>query len=248
MPSTPGPHPVAIVVHGGCWVAKLEKYDERAVAIDHMRPFAAALTDAGIATWNVEYRRFGNPGGGWPGTFHDVAYAADFIKTLADKNQLDLTRVIAIGHSAGGPLAMWLAARPKLSKTSDLYMSNPLSLHGVVNLDGPLDLKAFIPVQEQICGSPVVTNLLGGSAVEHPERYRAASPMELLPLGVRQEVIVGRGFAEEVAPYEKAAKAAGDVLHTIVLADAGHFVFIDPQSDVWPQVVAAVKRLLAKPE
>jgi acetyl esterase/lipase len=248
VPSTQGPHPVAIVVHGGCWVAKLGDMDERAVAIDNMRPVAAALTDAGIATWNVEYRRLGNVGGGWPGTFQDVARAADFIRTLAGTNQLDLTQVIAIGHSAGGHLAMWLAARPKLPKTSDLYMSNPLSLNGVVNLDGPSDLKATLSVQQPICGSPVITNLMGGSADEQPERYRAASPIALLPLGVRQEVFAGRMFAAQVAPYERAAKDAGDTLHTTVLANAGHFVFIDPQSEVWPQVIAAVRRLLSKPQ
>ena len=82
VPSTKGPYPVAIVVHGGCRVAKLGNMDERAVAIDNMRPVAAALTDAGIATWNSEYRRIGNAGGGWPGTFQDVARAADYIRTL----------------------------------------------------------------------------------------------------------------------------------------------------------------------
>ena len=246
VPSTKGPHPVAIVVHGGCWVAKLGNMDERAVALDNMRPVAAALTEAGIATWNIEYRRLGNAGGGWPGTFQDVAHAADFLRTLAKGNDLDLTRVVAIGHSAGGHLVMWLAARPKLPKTSELYMSNPLPLHGVVDLDGPTDLKATISVQQPICGSPVITNLLGGSPDEQPERYRAASPIELLPLGVRQEFLAGRMFAAQVTPYETAAKQAGDVLQTTVLANAGHFLFIDPQSEIWPQVIAAVRRLLPK--
>ncbi len=247
VPSTKGPHPVAIVIHGGCWVSKLGNMDERAVAMDNMRPVAAALTEAGIATWNVEYRRLGNTGGGWPGTFQDVARAADFIRTLAKANQLDLARVVAIGHSAGGHLAMWLAARSKLPKTSDLYINNPLALSAVVDLDGPPDLKATIPVQQPICGTPVITNLIGGSPDEQPDRYRAASPIELLPLGVRQEVFAGRMFAAQVPPYEAAAKKAGDDLHTTVLANAGHFVFIDPQSDVWPQVIAAVLRLLSKP-
>jgi acetyl esterase/lipase len=222
--------------------------DERAVAIDNMRPVAAALTDAGIATWNIEYRRIGNAGGGWPGTFQDVAHAADFVRTLAGANQLDLTRVVAIGHSAGGHLVMWLAARPKLPKSSDLYVSNPLTLSGVVDLDGPPDLKATIPMQQPICGSPVITNLLGGSPDEQPERYHAASPIELLPFGVRQEFFAGRMFAAQVAPYETATKRAGDMLHTTVLANAGHFEFIDPQSEVWPQVLAAVRGLFAKPE
>jgi len=248
VPSTKGPHPVAIVIHGGCWVAKLANMDERAVAMDMIRPVAAALTDAGIATWNVEYRRLGNAGGGWPGTFQDVAHAADFVRTLARDHELDLNRVVAIGHSAGGHLAMWLAARPKLPKTSDVYMNNPLPLTGVVDLDGPADLKAVIPMQQPVCGSPVITNLMGGSPDERPERYHDASPIELLPLGVRQEFFAGRMFAAHVAPYETAARRTRDPLHTTVLAEAGHFVFVDPQSDVWPQVMASVRRLLSMPE
>src|SRR5712692_5425863 len=78
MPTSKGPHPVAIIVHGGCWLAKLGNMDERAISMEMIRPVAAALTDAGIATWNVEYRRLGHAGGGWPGTFQDVAHAADF--------------------------------------------------------------------------------------------------------------------------------------------------------------------------
>src|SRR5215471_13646928 len=128
VPATKGPHPVAIVIHGGCWLTKIPGLDARAVAVDNMRPMAAALADAGIAAWNIEYRRLGNPGGGWPGTFQDVARAADFVRALARENQLDPRRVIAIGHSSGGHLAMWLAARPKLTKTSALYMKDPLRL------------------------------------------------------------------------------------------------------------------------
>ena len=247
VPSTKGPHPVAIVVHGGCWVAKLGNLDERAVAFDNMRPLAAALTDAGLATWNVEYRRLGNAGGGWPGTFQDVGRAADFVRTLAASNQLDLTRVIAIGHSAGAHLVMWLAARAKLPMTSELYTRTPLTLSGVVSLDGPPDLKATIQVQQPICGSPVITNLIGGTPDQQPERYRAASPIELLPLGVPQEFFVGRMFAAQAAPYEAATKRAGDVVHATVLPEADHFVFIDPQSKIWPQVLAAVQRLVSKP-
>jgi len=248
VPSTKGPHPVAIVVHGGCWLAKLGTMDERAVAIDNMRPLASALTDAGIATWNIEYRRLGHTGGGWPGSFQDVANAADFVRTLAKAHQLDLMRVVAIGHSSGGHFAMWLAARTKLPRASELYTANPLTLAGVVNLDGPADLKATLAVQQRICGSPVITDLIGGAPDERPERYRAASPIELLPIGVRQEFFAGRMFGAQVAPYEAATQKAGDAMRPTLLPDAGHFVFIDPQSDVWPQVLAAVQRLLAKGE
>jgi acetyl esterase/lipase len=245
VPTTAGPHPVAIVIHGGCWVAKLGNMPPNAVAFDIMRPLAAALTGAGIVTWNIEYRRLGNEGGGWPGTFRDVGNAADFLRTLARERQLDLTRVIAIGHSAGGHLAMWLAARPKLTNTSDLYISDPLRLTGIVDLDGPADLKATLSLQQPVCGSPVVTDLLGGSPDERPERYRDGSPIERLPLGVPQAVFAGRMFAAQAAPYEMASKRAGDTVVATVLPTATHFVFIDPQSDVWPQVMGNVRRLLS---
>lgn len=248
VPNAGGPHPLAIIVHGGCWLAKIGNMDTRAVAIDNMRPAAAALTEAGIATWNIEYRRLGNDGGGWPGTFNDVAAAADFVRTLARDHRLDLSRVVSIGHSAGGHFALWLAARPKLSKTSELYSPNPLKLTGVVDLDGPGDLRATIPLQQPVCGSPVITDLVGGSPDRRPQRYHDGSPIELLPLKVPVEFYAGRMFASHAAPYEAAATRAGDTVRTTVLADAGHFVFIDPQSAIWPRVLASVRRLVSLPE
>ena len=245
LPSTKGPHPLAIVIHGGCWLAKLGTLDERAVAMDNMRPLAAALTEAGIATWNIEYRRLGHEGGGWPGTFRDVANGADFIRTLARDHQLDLSRVLSIGHSAGAHLALWLAARPKLPKTSDLYTGDPVRLTGVVSLDGPADLKATIPLQQPVCGAPVITDLIGGSPEERPERYREASPIELLPVGVPQAFFAGQMFAAHVPAYETAMKRAGDAVEASAFPKAGHFVFIDPQSDVWPRVLSSVRRLLS---
>jgi acetyl esterase/lipase len=239
------PHPVAIVLHGGCWVAQLGDMDPRAVAIDNMRPFSAALTEAGIATWNIEYRRVGHDGGGWPGTFHDVGNAADFLRTIAADNQLDLKRVIAVGHSAGGHLATWLAARPKLANSSLLFTADPLRLTGVVNLDGPADLQATIPLQEVICRSQVVTDLMGGSPEMFPGRYRDASPIEMLPLGVPQHLFAGRMFASLAPAYEAALQQTKDPWATTVLPEAGHFGFIDPQSAIFPQVLQVVRRLLS---
>ena len=244
VPTTPGPHPVAIVVHGGCWLAKLGTMDPRAVALDNMRPLANALTEAGIATWNIEYRRLGDPGGGWPGSFRDVAAAADFLRTIAADRRLDLNRVVTIGHSAGGHFALWLAARKRIPKSSELFSSNPLPIAGVVDLDGPGDLQATLPLQQPVCGSPVVTDLIGGSPEQQPDRYRAASPIELLPLGARQVVLAGRMFGAQTPAYEAAVKKAGDSIE-VSISDAGHFVFIDPASEMWPTVLKSVKSLLS---
>jgi acetyl esterase/lipase len=244
VPRGEGPHPVAIVVHGGCWVAQLGKMDPGAVSMANMRPLAAALTEEGIATWNIEYRRLGNDGGGWPGTFRDVAAAADYLRKLASAHRLDLTRVAAIGHSAGGHLAMWLGSRPRLSNSSELYTADPLRLAGVMNIDGPSDLQNMHPLEKRICGEPVITDLMAGSPDERPERYRDTSPIHFLPLGVAQEILAGRMFAEHAESYEIHARNAGDRVRSTVDANAGHFVFIDPESERWPLVIQAVRRLL----
>ena len=243
VPGGKGPHPVVIIVHGGCWVAKLGKLDERAVALDLVRPIAADLTAKGFATWNLEYRRLGNDGGGWPGTFHDIAAGADHLREIAARNQLDLTRVVAIGHSAGGHFALWLAARSKLPQSSELFVKDPLRLKGVVDLDGPGDLKATLPLQQPVCGAPVITQLMGGTPEERVQRYREGSPVEMLPLGVPQEIFAGRMFAGQTPPYVEAAKRAGDTVNATIAAQAGHFVFIDPGSSTWPQVVKAIRTL-----
>jgi acetyl esterase/lipase len=243
VPAGRGPHPVVIIVHGGCWVAKLGKLDDRAVALDLVRPIAADLTAKGFATWNIEYRRLGNEGGGWPGTFQDIAAGADHLRKIAATNQLDLTRVVAIGHSAGGHFALWLAARSKLPKSSELYVKDPLRIKGVVDLDGPGDLKATLPIQQSVCGAPVITQLMGGSPEDRSERYREGSPIEMLPLGVPQEIFAGRMFAAQVQVYVETAKRAGDSANATVAAQAGHFVFIDPESGTWPRVIKAIRAL-----
>jgi acetyl esterase/lipase len=166
---------------------------------------------------------------------------------VAREHQLDLKRVVSIGHSAGAHLALWLASRPKLPATSDLFSRDPLRLSGVVSLDGPADMKATIPLQLPVCGSPVITNLMGGSPEARPQRYQEASPIEWLPLGVPQAFYTGQMFAAHAAPYEAAVQRTGDTVQVSPAPKAGHFVFIDPQSDVWPQVMASVRRLLAMP-
>jgi hypothetical protein len=142
---------------------------------------------------------------------------------------------------------MWLAARSKLPRSSDLYSKDPLRLKGVVDLDGPADLKATLPMQQSVCGAPVITQLLGGTPEERPQRYREASPIEMLPLGVRQEFFAGRMFAPQAPAYQEAARRVGDAVNVVVLGQAGHFVFVDPGSAVWPQVVKSIRALLDLP-
>ena len=163
LPKTKGTHPVVMMVHGGCWVDKLPGRDPRITTYELLRPLAAALTDAGIATWNVEYRRAGNPGGGWPGSYQDLSQAADFLKQISASNNLDLRRVVLVGHSAGGQLVLWMAARPKLPASSPLYSKDPLPVKAVIDIDAPPDLASTQPLERKFCPVPGVSELLGGT-------------------------------------------------------------------------------------
>ena len=237
LPRGKGPHPVAIIIHGGCWQ---DKYD-----LGHLASLAEAITRLGVATWVVEYRRLGSEGGGWPGTFEDVARASDFLKTLAREHPLDLKRVVAVGHSAGGHLALWLAAGGRLAGGITPRPENSLRLRGVVSLAGITDLSAA----GTGCGG-AASELLGGPRAELPERYALTSPVELLPTSVPQRLVHGArdrivpvGMARE---YEAALKRKGGEVELLVLEDAGHFELVMPGSTAWPAVSAALLSLLRK--
>lgn len=235
LPEGGGPHPVVIVIHGGCWYSE---YD-----LNHLASFCDGLTRLGVATWSLEYRRIGNAGGGWPGTFEDVARGADYLRALARTHPLNLRRVIVVGHSAGGQLALWLAARARMPKDSPLYSNAPLPLQGVVSLAGITDMTRFRPN----CGD-AVSKLLGGSPQEVPARYRQTSPIELLPVRVAQRLI--HGGRDRIVPvelgkdYEAAVKARGGDARLTIIAEAGHFELIAPQSSAWPAVEESVRSLL----
>ena len=123
LPKGSGPFPLAVVIHGGCWVRTYATLQNTAALADSLR-------DAGIATWNIEYRRVDDPGGGWPGTFTDIADAIDLVRVIARDHPIDLSRVVTVGHSAGAHLALWAAARGRLAKDSQVYRGNPLPLRG----------------------------------------------------------------------------------------------------------------------
>jgi acetyl esterase/lipase len=230
LPPTPGPHPVVVLIHGGFW---LPGYDLRL-----MEPLAAALTAFGYATWNVEYRALGDDGGGWPGTFLDVAAAADRLRALAAAQALDLGRVTSLGHSAGGTLALWLAGRRRVA-AGPLRADDPLPLARAVSIAGIADLRRFAA-----SGSEVVVRLLGGDPDAVPERYAAASPTELLPLGVPQMLVHGRDDRIVAVAgserYVAAARGRGDDATLVALGGVGHFEPIDPASAAWSAVLSAV--------
>lgn len=242
LPHGPGPHPVVVLVHGGCFKAGY------ATARD-LAPMADALEDAGIASWNIEYRRLGHAGGGWPGTYLDVGNAVDHLRKLATLHPLDLDRVVLAGHSAGGHLALWTAARHRVPAGSDLHMADPLPVRGVVDLAGPVDLTANIADYESLCRDSVITSLLGGTPATVPARYAQASPASLLPLGPPQVVVIGD--QEDFLPhrvaetYVAAAARAGDRAHLVVIPATGHFEVASPRARAWPTVLAAIRALLA---
>jgi acetyl esterase/lipase len=196
---------------------------------DELTAIAKDLAARGYAVWNVEYRRLGAPGGGWPGTLLDVSSAIDHLATLeTDGIELDLNRVIVAGHSAGGHLALWIAARNKPIKISSPVRVRPIAAAGlaaITNLAHASELNA---------GKSAVNEFIGGSPSQYPDRYAAASPFELLPLGVRQLII--HGVKDQVLPidlsrsYITAAQASGDFVQFVELPDSGHMDFLDPSS------------------
>jgi acetyl esterase/lipase len=248
LPKGSGNYPVAVVIHGGCWKAH---HGKMIADLRNTAALASALTANGIATWNIEYRRIDNPGGGWTGTFEDIARAVDFLRTLALTHALDLRRALVVGHSAGGHLGTWAAARHRLPPRSALHGEQPLPITGVINLAGPADLESFWPLQSGSCGDQVITRLVGGSPSEVPERYAQASPARLMPIGVKQILITGA--EDSVVPpalgadYEKAARAEGDDVHFTAVPKAGHFEVIAPGSTAWPHVERALWSLLNPP-
>jgi acetyl esterase/lipase len=219
-----GPFPVAVVLHGGFWKAEYGRRQTHALCAD--------LVARGWAAWNVEYRRLGAlSGGGYPNTLDDVAAAVDHLAEVPAHaaGVLDVTRVVAIGHSAGGHLAAWLATReaPRVPVT------------GVVAQAGVLDLRMASELQ---LSDGVVHRFLGGAPDGLPERYAAASPAERLPLGV--PALLTHGDRDDIVPpamserFAAAARAAGDDVELVVAPGEDHFGHLDPANPLWRAVAA----------
>jgi acetyl esterase/lipase len=239
LPPGPGPHPIVVLVHGGCWMPIAGRY---------LAAMGDELKKDGIASWNIGYRRIGQPGGGWPGTYLDVGHAIDYLRTIAGRYRLDLSHLAVLGHSAGGHLAMWAGTRHRLAPASPLYIANPLRVRGVINLAGTIDMSANIAHMEQKCRGPVVTSLMGGTMADVPERYKAVSAQTHLPLGVTQVLIWGdqEDFVPQplVEQYAAAATRAGDRARLILVPASGHFETASPFTTAWPVLRDAVRSVL----
>lgn len=238
LPKGEGPFPVMILIHGGCWQNEFDYV--------YITRLAAWFADHGLGSWTIEYRRLGDKESGWPGTFLDVAKAADFLLEISKTHPIDLRRVFASGHSAGGQLALWLASRAKLSTQSDLYVKNPITIRGVLGLAAITDLAKYRIGPPGSCHSSVEP-LLGGAPEKVPARYAETSPLQLLPLGLPQVFIQGRRDSivdpGSVNSYVEAATKAGDRAVVLPLPSAGHFETSVPLPEMEPLLHEALRLL-----
>lgn len=241
LPKGAGPFPVIELIHGGCWLSDY--------GLDYTRAMAAALVGQGYAVWSIEFRRVGNPGGGWPGTFLDVAAATDHLRVLAKQFPLDTARVVAMGHSAGGQLALWAAARSKMPRGSVLSAPAPLRVAGVVSLEGITDLRSYGAIATG-CNA-AVNQVMGGTPAQYPERYAEVSPIELLPLGVPVRLLSGDVDQivkrDQAMSFTEKARGAGGNADWIAVPGAGHFDVVSPQSPAWPLVIRALSAVMPSP-
>ncbi|MET0596366.1 MAG: alpha/beta hydrolase [Mesorhizobium sp.] len=237
LPKGRGPHPVVILLHGGCYLAEYQ-------GLPQVSGVAADLARRGFAVWNVEYRKLGEPGAGYPGTFLDVADAVDRIRVEAPRYGLDTKRVMALGHSAGGHLALWAAARGALPKSSPLWRADPLKIRAVISLGGIGDLKGQGEVFAGACGAEPIPKIIGKAERQNP--YADTSPAELLPTGARVVMISG-AFDHVMPPFTGRAfvarlRKAGDSADVIALPDAGHYDVVIPTTEAWKAVAATLTR------
>jgi acetyl esterase/lipase len=235
LPKGPGPHPVVVLLHGGCFQRQFE-------GLAQTSGMAADLARRGYAVWNVEYRRFPEAGAGYPGTFQDVAQAIDWLRLDAAKHRLDLNRVVAVGHSAGGHLALWAASRSKISRGSRLWSRDPVRIRTVISIGGIGDLEAHAAAFDGACGAGTIARV-------SDRNYPSTSPARLLPSGAR--VVMVHGEFDHVMPpetgraYVETVRKAGDSADLVVIKDAGHFDPVMPTTEAWRIVASTIEREVA---
>jgi acetyl esterase/lipase len=227
--------PLVVVIHGGCWRAEND--------LRHVSHLSAALRDDGIATWTIEYRRVGNPGGGWPGTFEDVVAAVNFVRELTDKHGLKAEQISLLGHSAGGQLALWLAAHAENSEAKVSVPDLKVSIASVVALAPITDLRTFSGGIDYC--NRAVAPYLGGTPDEVPDRFVFASPSELPTPSV--PIYLVHGERDPYVPlsqsttYRSGAAASRRQVTLELIEEAGHFDLIAPFSTAWPRVLGVIR-------
>lgn len=241
LPASAGPHPVVILVHGGCWSSKLAGRDQ-------VRPMANELMRRGIAVWSIGYRRADEPGGGYPGTFQDVADAIDRLPSEAIRFHLDITRTVLVGHSAGGHLALWAASRNQLPASSPLHREAPFVPPAVISLGGIGDLKAFAPKIPGLCGPGVLEHLTADPASGSHDVYPEISPA-LLP--ANGHVVMISGNRDEVVPPGVALAYTHEVegkrrepVELVNIPQARHMDLITPGTPAWEEVYRHITQAL----
>jgi acetyl esterase/lipase len=252
LPEGSGPHPTVIMVHGGCWQTEIA--DRRI-----MNWIANDLRRRGIAVWNIDYRGVDREGGGYPGTFADAAAAADALRAHAPRYNLDLEPLVATGHSAGGHLALWLAARrapkasasnPLIPRGSPLLSPDPLSIATVVSLGGLPDLELAATPPGSGCGTEIIERLVGPPTLSVRNVFADTSVPRLAPLGIRQVLV--NGLQDRIIPtayatdYEAKMRAAGDEVRVRMVDRTGHVELIAPESDAWAVAVEEIERALGR--
>lgn len=219
-------YPLVINIHGGFWRAKYN--------LDHAGHLCAALTATGLATANLEYRRVGNEGGGWPGTFDDIRLAYRFLVQHAAEHHFDVRKIVVMGHSAGGQLALCLAAH-------ESSVTRVVSLAGVVDLQRAYQLHL---------STDAVVEFLRGTPRDVPDHYREADPMQLSIPQARQWLV--QGSVDDVVPPDfsrtyvdaKSKRSPKEDVHLLDIAGAGHFELIDPRTAAWKQIEQTILQML----
>lgn len=241
LPAGSGPSPVVVLIHGGCWSAKTAGRQQ-------LRHVGSDLADRGMAVWSIGYRRSDEAGGGYPGTYQDIATAIDRLRDDAHRYGLDLSRTVFVGHSAGGHLALWAAGRDRLPINSPLRASAPMLPREVIALAGVGDLKAFSPLVPGICGPGIVENLVGAPTAERPDVYAETSPSVLGATDAR--VVMVSGVLDRLVPpyvaHDYARAVRGEVAVELVnIEGAGHFDLV-ATGDAWEAVRANIEAALAQ--
>ena len=233
-----GAVPVVILVHGGCWNAQ--------IPADTMAGNAADLARGGVAVWHIEYRRIGEPGGGYPGMYEDVGAAFDKLREVAVANNLDLGRITVVGHSSGGHLGMWAAARGKLPAGHPRRGADPLPVRAVINVGGVPDIQHAADLLPIACsGDLKIAQIVGEKSAERPDPFADTSANKLLPLGIRTRSIMGE-FDDIVPPYlglwwQRFSTRKGDLDNdTTTIKGAGHFDLVAVSEPEWQQVRALI--------